>query len=247
MKYFQRLLFASIFFIMVIGQAAAQDATATPPSTIVTVTASDGQELVGDFIPASGEGDHPAVLLMHMYQSVRQAWKEFVPELTKAGYSVLNVDLRGHGATGGKTSWPLAVTDVQTWLDWLRAQPNIRAKGISIIGASVGSNLALIGCANDKACVTAIALSPGSDYFGLRPKDFIADGLKDRSALLVASQKDSASATGVKQFAVTATGEIGIQLYSGSLHGTGILNSPVFKKRLTNMMVNWLNDHTPKV
>jgi acetyl esterase/lipase len=157
------------------------------------------------------------------------------------------VDLRGHGATGGKTNWPLAVTDVQAWLDWLRAQPNIRANSVSIIGASVGSNLALIGCANDKDCVTAIALSPGSDYFGLRPKDFITEGLKDRSALLVASQKDGESATGVKQFAVTATGEIGIQLYSGSLHGTNILNSPVYKERLTNMMISWLDDHTPKV
>src|SRR6185369_9428606 len=121
---------------------------------------------------------------------------EFVPELTKAGYSVLNVDLRGHGATGGKTNWPMAVTDVQTWLDWVRTQPNIRANSVSIIGASVGSNLALIGCANDKDCVTAIALSPGSDYFGLRPNDFIADGLKDRSALLVVSRKDEPSITG---------------------------------------------------
>ncbi len=246
MKYIQRMVFICLFLLMVIGQVTAQDATATLQSTIVKVTASDGQELVGDFIPAPGEGDKPAVLLMHMYQSARQAWKEFIPELTNAGYSVLNVDLRGHGATGGKTNWPLAVTDVQIWLDWLRAQPNIRANSVSIIGASVGSNLALIGCANDKDCVTAIALSPGSDYFGLRPKDFITDGLKDRSALLVASQKDGESATGVKQFAVTATGEIGIQLYSGSLHGTNILNSKVYKKRLTTMIINWLNDHTPK-
>lgn len=247
MKFVQRLIVVSLFLLMAAGQTLAQDATSTPSSTVVKVTASDGQELVGDFIPASGEGDHPAVLLMHMYQSVRQSWKEFVPALTDAGYTVLNVDLRGHGATGGKTNWPQAVTDVQTWLDWLRAQPDIRANSVSIIGASVGSNLALIGCANDKDCVTAIALSPGSDYFGLRPKDFITDGLKDRSALLVASQKDGESATGVKQFTVTATGELGIQLYSGSLHGTNILNSPVYRERLTTMMINWLNDHTPEV
>jgi len=246
MKNIQRLIFVGLFLLIVMGQVSAQDATATPLPKVVQVAASDGLMLVGDFIPAPGEGDKPAVLLMHMYQSVRQAWKEFVPELTKAGYSVLNVDLRGHGATGGSTNWPQAVTDVQTWLDWLRLQPNIRADAVSVVGASVGSNLALIGCANDKDCVTAIALSPGSDYFGLRPKDFIADGLKDRSALLVASQKDGASATGVKQFAVTATGEVGVQLYAGSLHGTGILNSPVFKKRLTTMMMNWLDDHTPK-
>ena len=246
MKHIQRLVCISLFLLMIMGQVSAQGATTTPESTIVKVTASDGQELIGDFIAAPGEGDHPAVLLMHMYRSVRQSWKEFIPELTKAGYSVLNVDLRGHGATGGKTNWPLAITDVQTWLDWLQTQPNIRANSISVIGASVGSNLALIGCANDKDCVTAIALSPGSDYFGLRPKDSITDGLKDRSALLVASQKDGQSATGVKQLALTATGELGVQLYSGSLHGTNILNSKAYKERLTTLMLDWLNDHTPK-
>ncbi|MBA3875228.1 MAG: alpha/beta fold hydrolase [Anaerolineae bacterium] len=247
MKVVQRLIFVGLFLLVSIGQAVAQDATATPASPIVKVTASDGQVLVGDYIPATGQGDHPAVLLMHMYQSIRQSWKDFVPELTKAGYNVLNVDLRGHGATGGPMNWSASVTDVQTWLDWLRAQPNVRASGVSIIGASVGSNLAIIGCANDKQCATVIALSPGANYFDLQPNDFIVKGLRDRSALLVASQKDEPSISGVKQFTATAQGEIGVQLFAGNLHGTAILNSPVFKKRLTAMMINWLNDHTPKV
>lgn len=247
MKVVQRLIFAGLFLFISIGQVSAQDATATPQSNVVKVAASDDLMLVGDFIPASGEGDKPAVLLMHMYQSFRGAWKDFVPELTEAGYSVLNVDLRGHGATGGSMNWPLAVTDVQTWLDWLRVQPNIRADGVSTIGASVGSNLALIGCANDKDCVTAIALSPGADYFNLKPNDFIVKGLRDRSALLVASQRDEPSISGVKQFTSTAQGEIGVQLFASGLHGTAILNSPVFKKRLTALMINWLNDHTPKI
>ncbi len=245
MRLVQRVLLLTLFLLIIVP-VLAQDATPTPEPTLVKVAASDGLMLVGDYYAAPGDGDKPVVVLMHMYQNVRQSWKEFVPKLLDAGYSVLNVDLRGHGETGGVTNWPLAVTDVQTWLDWLREQPGIRDDAVSIIGASVGSNLALIGCANDKACVTAIALSPGSDYFGLRPKDFIAEGLKDRSALVVASQKDSASAQGVKQFAVSATGELGVQLYSGSLHGTNILNSKVFRERLTKMMINWLDDHTPK-
>lgn len=245
MRLIQHILFTALF-LFIAAPALAQEATTTPEPTVVKVAASDGLMLVGDFYAASGEGDKPAILLMHMYQNVRQSWKEFVPKLLDAGYSVLNVDLRGHGETGGSTNWPLAVTDVQTWLDWLREQPGVRDDAVSIIGASVGSNLALIGCANDKACVTAIALSPGSDYFGLRPKDFIAEGLKDRSAFVVASQKDSASAQGVKQFTVIATGELGVQLYSGSLHGTNILNSKLYRERLTKMMINWLDDHTPE-
>lgn len=244
MQFARRLIFIAVLLMTTGGYIAAQD---TPSETqLVEITASDDLILVGDYYTAADEGAKPAVLLMHMNNSQRSSWDDLIPALTEAGYNVLNVDLRGHGDTGGKKDWPLAITDVQTWLDWLRTQPDVRPDAVSIIGASIGSNLALVGCANDADCVTAIALSPGTDYFGVRPKDFVVDGLKDRSALLVASQKDGQSVEGVRQMVVLARGEIGVQLYAGGLHGTEILSASRFKERLTNLIVNWLNDHTPQ-
>lgn len=243
MQRVKSLILVCLFLMMSVGVIAAQEAALEPER--VEVTATDDQILVGDYYPAAGEGDKPAVLLMHMFGSSRSAWEDFIPALTGAGYHVLNVDLRGHGETGGKKDWPQAVTDVQTWLDWLKTRPNVRPDALAAIGASVGSNLALVGCGNDEACYTAVALSPGIDYFGVQPLDSVVDGLKKRSSLLIASQNDRESADGVKAMMLDTRGEIGVQLFMGGLHGTDLLNAPRFKARLATMIVNWLNDHTP--
>lgn len=211
----------------------------------VTVQAADDLTLVGDYYPAVGDSAAPAVLLMHMYNSSRSAWNDFIPKLTEAGYAVLNVDLRGHGETGGGKDWTLAVGDVQTWLDWLREQATVRANAVSIIGASIGSNLALVGCGNDADCVTAVALSPGLDYFGVQPLESLVEGLKKRSVLLIASQNDRESANSVKAFVQAGMGEMGVQLYGGGLHGTEILNAPRYRNRMAMLIITWLNDHTP--
>ena len=111
---------------------------------------------------------------------------------------MIAVDLRGHGETGGSNDWQAAIGDVQTWLDWIESQPSIDPDRIALVGASIGANLALVGCANDAHCVTAVALSPGTDYFGITTSDAIVT-LRDRSALLVASQTDQPSGTSVRE------------------------------------------------
>jgi hypothetical protein len=52
--------------------------------------------------------------------------------------------------TGGSQDWDLAVEDRQVWLDWLREQDGADNARIAIIGASIGSNLALMGCVGEK-------------------------------------------------------------------------------------------------
>jgi alpha-beta hydrolase superfamily lysophospholipase len=212
----------------------------------VQVEAADGLMLVGDFYVLDAEKEAPTVLLMHMLNSRRSAWDVLIPSLLEGGYNVLNVDLRGHGDSSGARSWTAATADVQTWLDWLREQPGVRDDAIALIGGSIGSNLALVGCANDPACTTAIALSPGLDYFGVMPQESVTDGLEARSALLVASQRDSYSADSVKQMLFNATGDIGARIYSGRRHGTDMLLGDTYEP-LTTLILAWLDEHTPEV
>ena len=82
-----------------------------------------------------------------MYGGQRADWLPLIPALTNAGYRVIAVDLRGHGETGGSNDWQAAIGDVQTWLDWIEAQPSMNPDKIAIVGASIGANLALVGCA----------------------------------------------------------------------------------------------------
>jgi alpha-beta hydrolase superfamily lysophospholipase len=214
-------------------------------SEVVQVEATDGLALVGDYYAVPADGDGRAVLLIHMLSSRRSAWEPLIPALNEAGYAVLNIDMRGHGDTGGRRDWVAAETDVQTWLDWLREQDGVRAEAVSIVGGSIGSNLALMGCANDAACVTAVALSPGLNYQGVEPKDSVVTGLSERSALLVASHRDSGSAVAVEEMAADATGEIGLRLYTGSAHGTALFRERA--EAVNALIVAWLDEHTPPV
>jgi pimeloyl-ACP methyl ester carboxylesterase len=234
---FHRFLLIALIFLSLTA-AMAQD---RPEPTPVEIPAADGLALKGDFYAAgSAESPAPAVLLMHMYGSQRLAWGPILPALIEGGYSVLNVDLRGFGETGGDEDWAAAEGDVQTWLDWLRAQDGIRPDAIATLGASVGSNLALVGCANDEACVTAIALSPGLDFYNVQPETAVVEGLRRRSALLVTSQGDGDSAEAVKQMVASARGEITAVFYNGSAHGTGLFSSARLRGQVTTAILDWL-------
>jgi dipeptidyl aminopeptidase/acylaminoacyl peptidase len=128
-----------ILIMGVLFPAQAQEATeeAVTPQA-VEVEAADGLLLRGDYYAPAAE-NAPAVLLLHQLGSSRVSWSPLIPALLDEGYTVLAVDLRGHGETGGTSDWTAAVSDVETWLDWLRAQPGVRADAVSIIGASIGS------------------------------------------------------------------------------------------------------------
>lgn len=221
---------------------------AAPVPTPVEVEAEDGLILRGDLyrpetIPAVGA---PALLLMHQNQSSRAGYSRILPDLLAAGYIVLNVDLRGHGETGGRADWTLAQGDTLVWLAWLQAQEGVNPAQIAIMGASIGSNLALVGCAAFEGCVTAVALSPGLDYFGVQPQNAVVEGLDDRSALLIATQFDSASAVAVRTFFAAAEGHISAQVFSSGSHGTGLFSTTRERNRVLPNILLWLAQELPQ-
>lgn len=186
----------------------------------VQVEAADGLLLVGDFYRPTGlEGTAPAILLMHQNQANRATFAPLIPHLVEAGYFVVTVDLRGFGETGGSRDFELALGDVGTWFAWLKTQEGVDASRLAAIGASIGSNLALVGCASEEACITAVALSPGENYFNIEPMPVFEAGL---DAFVVAAQRDRESSVAIENFFAAATGEVMARMYSGSAHGTAL-------------------------
>lgn len=243
-----RWFFAILWCTAAVIIASAQ--TATPPSDIqplgVNIAAEDGLTLVGDLYRPSTtptEGA-PALLLLHMLRSQKNAYEPLIPSLVTDGYIVLNVDIRGHGQTGGSDDWDLALDDTLRWLAWLEEQEGVRQGDLGIIGASIGANLALLACAQADACITVIALSPGFDYRGLMPTDALTQGLADKSALLVASQGDTYSADSVKHMFGQAAGDVSARLYTGRSHGTQLFGALL--PETTALVLNWLGEHLPR-
>jgi pimeloyl-ACP methyl ester carboxylesterase len=180
------------------------------------------------------------VLLLHQYGSNRASWLPLIPALLEAGFGVLTVDQRGHGDTGGGEDWELAEADVPLWIDWLRDQPGIDPENLSVAGASIGSNLALRSMANDERIVTAIALSPGLDYFGVTTEDALTTVAK-RPVMLVAGQRDRESADAVRVLGSLAAGDVLVRIYTHGAHGTGIF---MLEQDLVPTIVMWLASHS---
>jgi pimeloyl-ACP methyl ester carboxylesterase len=193
--------------------------------TAVEATAPDGLTLKGDFYLV--DVNRPTVLLLHELYTSRTSWQPYIGTLTSAGYNVLAVDLRGMGQTRGKQNWTAAVGDVAVWMNWLRMTAGVRGDAISTMGSSIGSSLAIVGCAQDAACKTAVALSPGWNANGISVEAALTTQLPGRRILIVYSQRDRFPALGVPRMVAAAPDVITLQTYPGNAHGMKMLQKEV--------------------
>ncbi len=70
------------------------------PTELIEIQRNDGRQISGWFV--SGESDKPGILLLHSVRSDRREMVGRAKFLHKAGYSVLLIDMQGHGETFGE-------------------------------------------------------------------------------------------------------------------------------------------------
>lgn len=208
------------------------------PTTIV-VQAEDGVFLVGDFYLFDSAS--PTIVLFHQLYTNRYSWDDVIGSLMGAHYNVLRVDLRGQGDSGSSINWRKAITDVAVWFDWLRTDGGVRADAISTMGSSMGSTVAIVGCANDAYCKTAIAISPGWDYYGIEIKEALTEGFRNRGLLIFYAERDRWPAVGMPLIEEAATGTLSVQVLPANTHGMDM-----FKLHQNDMLaaiLDWLTLH----
>lgn len=206
----------------------------------VSLTTSDGIKIVGTYYPfESALGK--SVLLLHMLRRDRSIWNDLIPKLVSAGFSVLAIDFRGHGASFG--NWQqfqsqdfLKMTfDVQAGVDFLKSKSP--SGKIAIVGASIGANHALRFASS--AISALVLLSPGLDYHGVTTKDYIAR--YKGPIFLVAARDDNyafSSANTLYQDSTSPTKKLCIYKTGG--HGTEIFNT---HPELEEEIVSFLEKH----
>lgn len=202
----------------------------------VGLTARDGTPLTGQIFDASSRPS-PGIVLVHMLGKSKDEWTWMAERLQDAGATVLTIDLRGHGGSGGSAGTLSAmVSDVAAAIDWLAARPNIRPGSLAVVGSSLGANLAALAAA-DRATVRAVALvSPSLDYRGVRLDVNAMKRLGARPVWMAASTEDPYALRSVRELVGdNTTFEQRLSTVRG--HGTPLLAAD---HDLARGLVDWL-------
>lgn len=168
----------------------------------------------------------------------RGDWDDFAKTLQLEGFSVLAVDFRGHGQSGGTLSsdvdYGKMINDVSAAVEYLHTQ-NIR--DISIIGASIGANVAVKYTQQYPGEVKKlILLSPGLSYRSIGVEE---DAKKlTTPTLFVASTEDVYSFQSTQTLHALALGEKKLLVLENAGHGTQMLAS----NNVTAHLVQWLKE-----
>ncbi len=180
----------------------------------ISITTTDGVGIVGDwYVPDYPNGS--AVILLHMMNRDRASWKKFAGLLAYEGYGVLAIDMRGHGESvfqkNNDTKRVLdyrefsdeehqsSMLDIEASVGFVDGQKNIPENRISLVGASIGANLALRFVGESKHVNRAVLLSPGLEYRGIRTPKLIKDLSEGKSIYMIAGSFDTYSSQSVRE------------------------------------------------
>lgn len=226
------------------GQTTEASPTPTPDPLLADTTpkpvefnTEDGITIKGTYYPSETiKTGAPALLLVHMLNSNKEAWQGFATASQKAGYGVLAIDLRGHGESGGrKFEYGNMENDLDAALSWLTSRPELNKDRIGIAGASIGGNLALRTASRYAKVKSVVMLSPGLDYRGVTTLDALAQ-YGQRPVMIVAAENDTYAADSARTLNSQALGQHQLQIYPGSDHGTNLFQA---QAGLQPMMLAW--------
>jgi len=167
-----------VIAMLALGAAAApapKPAGPSLPGEPVELKTVDGWSLKAMFAPSVP--GKMTLLLLHGTGQRKEDWKRLAFPLTRAGYGVMAVDLRGHGdsrvsPSGEELTWKkLRATrtandyadmsrDAEAAVAWLAGQ-GVPEDSIGLIGAEVGGSIAIRYAAVHSKVPLVVMLSPG--------------------------------------------------------------------------------------
>ena len=158
---------------MVLAGGALALAGAGPASERLTLAASDGGQVFGERVRATGRRRGTAVLF-HMAGSNRGEYGPITPQLAAIGFDCIAIDQRSGGrlfgqsnetvaARGGSTGFGEALADLEGALAFARREPG----PVVVFGSSYSAALVFILAARRPMDVSALlAFSPGEFIAG---------------------------------------------------------------------------------
>jgi len=210
----------------------------------------DGFEIYGNY-EASDIKDAPAVLLLHMMPATKESWTDFQAKLAQEGFQSLAIDLRGHGESVTQNGEDVyyqnftdkehqeKINDIEAAVEFL-SEKGVQKSSLALAGASIGANLACWYLADENEVKTAILISPGLDYRGIKLQEKLA-GLDEGQSVLLAcgGDKDEYSQKTVNDVFDDIKVKKEKFIFDDAEHGTKIfMTHPEFMDEI----INWLKE-----
>jgi dienelactone hydrolase len=103
----------------------------------------------------------PVIVMSHGYSVDRASMSGLARSLARAGYAVLSIDLRGHGANTHPFEGDLK-DDFAAAVDWAESSPYVDGERIAVLGHSMGAGAVLEFATTDRRPKAVIPVSGGS-------------------------------------------------------------------------------------
>ena len=207
----------------------------------IFLTTKDGLKIAANLYPA--EQPKGWIVFSHMMPAVKESWNDLAKRFQGAGYEGIAIDLRGHGESisGGltrklnyrnfsDTEHQKSILDLAAAADFLVQERKAAAEKIYFVGASIGANLSLQYISEHSEFKTAVLLSPGLDYRGVKTEPMVKKLSAGQKVFFVSAKDDVRSGgnnaeENQKLYDLTPQGvKKQIKIYETGGHGTDILN-----------------------
>lgn len=208
-----------------------------PKMDKVNIKTSDNVNIVGDYYQPSGE-IKGWVLYLHMMPATKESYSNLATRLQRVGYAGLAIDLRGHGESDdgpdgyksfSEKEHQNSIEDVISSIEFLKDNGATEDK-ISIVGASIGANLAIQYGSQDNDIEKIVALSPGINYYGIMAIDLVKK-FNNTQSLFMAGSKDDPNVPGDASQILSIESSypyrdsVQTEIYERGGHGTDIMGS----------------------
>jgi pimeloyl-ACP methyl ester carboxylesterase len=199
----------------------------------VSLTTSDGVKVAGESWGSGTRG----ILLVHDEGRSRSDWSAVAPRLGTAGFQVLAIDLRGHGASApgpvAEADWPKLEADVAAGVGWLTSRG---VTEVHVVGARFGAALALQVASKTPDVDDLVLLSPPASLHGVKVSA-AATAYNPRPLLVVSSTDDPIALKTAGWIASNATGHNQLLTFPDAGAGAVMLNKVA---SLETVILGWV-------
>lgn len=232
------VLSAIIILLVLRPKPTVAPVTNTTDPSQITITTDDGISLGATIKYPVRNSLSPAVVLLHQYGADRHQWDQYLQSFIDAGIVVLSFDMRGFGDSrmpaipkDQEAHLASLALDLPAVLDYLKQQPSIDSTRISLVGASIGADVAYLGSGSNLGVYRTVIISPVV-------RDTIFDGhditsFSPSGVFGISSEKEKAD---LSTFMKNVKDPQQTNIALGSAHGVALLSNT----ELLDNIISWV-------